>query len=76
MDDHIRNIITNKDVNLSLFENIMIYLKKNEDKIDMFDIADIIKDDKTFFNALFHECKDKKLLKSKSDISVKLTDVF
>lgn len=76
MNKHIINIITNRDMNFSLFENIMMYLQKKKDEIDIFDIAEIIKQDKTFLNILYHECKDKKLLRERSNIEIKLTDVF
>lgn len=76
MNIHIKNIIENGDKNLSLFENIMIYIKKNEEKFDIFDIAEIIKEDKTFYNVLYNECVNKKMLKNKPDIFIKLSDVF
>lgn len=76
MDKHIQNIISNRDKTLSLLENLMTYIYVHRTEIDAMDIAEIIREDKTFYEALESECREDKLLKKKPDIFMKLTDIF
>lgn len=76
MNKHIKNIIANRDKNLSLFENIMTYLHEHKNEMDASDIAEIIKEDKTFYETLESECLDDRLLKKKPVNFVKLTEIF
>ena len=75
MNKHIKNILKNKDPELSLLENISYYVSENSE-IDIHDIADIIKNDKTCLTILMNECFKKKLLKHKPNKFINIIDLF
>lgn len=76
MNDHIEKILSNRDTKLSLLDNILIYLSQNKNKIDIFEMSEIIKNDKTFYEQLLDECKNNKMLKTKNIKSLKLNEIF
>lgn len=76
MNQHIINIVRNRDKNISLLENIINYIDNNKNEMDIYDMADIIKKDTTFMKILFIECKNKFMLNEVPNNTLSLTDLF
>jgi uncharacterized protein YeeX (DUF496 family) len=73
---HIANILLNRDKTISLLEDIINYVEKNKNIMDIHDIAEIIKADNTFMEILKQECLQNNILKEIPHNTVKLTDLF
>lgn len=76
MNDHIKNIIEQSDKGLTMLENIMLYIYKHRDQVDVFDIAEIIREDKTFYEVLESECRRDRLMKKEPNIITNITQIF
>jgi len=76
MNRHIENILRTRDKSLTLLENIVIYIQKHSNEIDMFEMADIIKEDKIFYDILMGECRNHKMLKISKENTLDITQIF
>ena len=75
MNAHITKILLNRDKKISMLEDIVNYVDNNDD-IDIYDIAEIIKNDNTFMEILKNECLENNMLKNLPNNTLKLTDIF
>ena len=75
MNAHITKILLNRDKKISMLEDIVNYVDNNEE-IDIYDIAEIIKEDNTFMEILKNECLENNMLKNLPNNTLKLTDIF
>jgi len=75
MNAHITKILLNRDKKISLLEDIVNYVDNNDD-IDIYDIAEIIRNDNTFMEILKNECLENNMLKNLPNNTLKLTDIF